>query len=258
LCPCCGLGPGHRGGHRRRTGALAGHSYSVHRLAARVGCPSGDDRPSASYSARPEGGHVGGHRVRRHRGEPGLLVREGELDLKPHRRRRLRGNSVLDTYLGIACGVSMNMAHGVPRSLAAFSVGHCVVSSRRHLDPCSAGHPYRSDLVLLCAEHDAGISGSWRHVTNSGHGRRGQRSRRHWRQPDIPAIIEEHIGCALKHQPEPPAGITALNYYSTTSSRKAPVSAVRHQTRTRSAPDRIIAGQGLFLLVVAGVGFEPT
>ena len=54
------------------------------------------------------------------------------------------------------------------------------------------------------------------------------------------------------------ATVVALNHYSTTSSRKAPVSAVRHRTRTRSAPDRIRAGHGPFPQVVAGVGFEPT
>ena len=49
-----------------------------------------------------------------------------------------------------------------------------------------------------------------------------------------------------------------LNHHSTTSTRKRPDPAGRHWTRTSSAPDRIRAGQGLFQVLVAGVGFEPT
>jgi hypothetical protein len=49
-----------------------------------------------------------------------------------------------------------------------------------------------------------------------------------------------------------------LNHHSTTNTRKRPSRTGLHRTRTRSAPDRIHAGQGLFHEVVAGVGFEPT
>ena len=49
-----------------------------------------------------------------------------------------------------------------------------------------------------------------------------------------------------------------LNHYSTTNSRKPPDLIGPRRTRTRSTPDRIHAGQGLFPQVVAGVGFEPT
>ena len=49
-----------------------------------------------------------------------------------------------------------------------------------------------------------------------------------------------------------------LNHYSTTNSRKLPDLAGRHRTPTRSTPDRIHAGQGLFSQVVAGDGFEPS
>src|SRR5215467_4847058 len=49
-----------------------------------------------------------------------------------------------------------------------------------------------------------------------------------------------------------------LNHYSTTNSRKPLDPAGHHRIATRSAPNRIHAGQGLFPQVVAGVGFEPT
>jgi hypothetical protein len=50
----------------------------------------------------------------------------------------------------------------------------------------------------------------------------------------------------------------ALNHCSTTNSRNRPDPAGHHRTQTRSTPDRIRAGQGSFVQVVAGVGFEPT
>jgi hypothetical protein len=50
----------------------------------------------------------------------------------------------------------------------------------------------------------------------------------------------------------------ALNHSSTTTTRKPPVSAVRHRNHDGTAPDRMHPGRGLFTQVVAGVGFEPT
>ncbi len=57
---------------------------------------------------------------------------------------------------------------------------------------------------------------------------------------------------------KPPDQAPALNHHSTTSTRQHPNPTERHWTWTRSTPDRVHAGQGLFSQVVAGVGFEPT
>jgi len=40
--------------------------------------------------------------------------------------------------------------------------------------------------------------------------------------------------------------------------RQLPETAGSYRELTRRTPDRITAGQGLFALIVAGVGFEPT
>ena len=78
--------------------------------------------------------------------------------------------------------------------------------------------------------------------------------------------------CGSSHRPDrrAPAGhavmlatkrrlpASRLNHCSTTTSRKRPDLAGHHRTQTRSTPDSISAGQGSFVQVVAGVGFEPT
>ena len=60
---------------------------------------------------------------------------------------------------------------------------------------------------------------------------------------------------------EPPR--TAVNETKTEPTSRLPrlgrrIPAGHHRTRTRSTPDRIHAGQGLFPQVVAGDGFEPS
>ena len=97
----------------------------------------------------------------------------------------------------------------------------------------------------------------------NNHPRRRQALSQPGRRPD-PLIIREgmreidadaRIARLLIERPMPSTART-LNHCSTTTSRKRPDPAGRHRTRTRSTPDRMPAGQGLFVLVVAGVGFE--